>query len=283
VVTPGFIALILVMAIVTVMIQRHRPSGPSPPPKLADTPFVIQRAIGRGGLGTVYLALDRQRDRKVAVKSLHAEDACDPAVLARVLEQAKLAASLHHHPNIVSIQAVLSEGGVPYVVFEFVDGKTVEQIALDRGPLALDEARAILEPVCRALEFAHERGVIHRDLKPANVMITSSGLVKVMDLGVARGVGPLYSSPEASSGVVRPEGDVYALGAMTYRLLAGRPPYIEATHDAKIRRAYQPLTKLARGLPSEVDALIAEALEPDVDLRLKTPALFRERLAALGG
>jgi len=304
--TPIGIAFMVLMFGISMLVKRNSApaaapvEGPKEGANLGQTPFRIVRAIGEGGMGIVYEAIDTNLDRKVAVKRMRDEikdeDAADKE---KLLKEAKTVAALHH-PNIVDIHAVVSQGGEMYLVFEYVEGKTVDELLREKKRLGLAETRAILDPVCRALEFAHERGIIHRDLKPANVMITILGQVKVMDFGIARQmqiqdhkenpaappvdfamtnslVGtPLYQSPEATYGVIRPEGDVYALGVMAYRMLVGDWPFPPpASVDMKQARLYPRPSQKVPGLAPALDALIDHALEPEASVRLKSPKEFR--------
>jgi serine/threonine-protein kinase len=279
--------------------------APTAGPNLGETNFAIVRAIGEGGMGVVYEALDRTLDRRVAIKRLRNDTGSLPD-REQLLKEAKTVAALHH-PNIVSIHSIVSQGGDDYIVFEFVEGRTVEDILQERKRLNLVETRSILDPVCQALEFAHERGIIHRDLKPANVMLTTHGHVKVMDFGIARRMHssdkpevpalapvqnfqlthniigtPPYLAPEAESGIIRPEGDVFALGVMLYRMLSGLYPFPPpATVEQKMAGRYTPLSLILRPLPAGVDALVSDSLQPNADQRLRTPKDFRDRLAAL--
>ena len=277
--------------------------GKTEPPRLGR--YELCEHVGSGAMGTVYEAIDRNLDRRVAVKRLHAELQAGPKSHESLLAEAKTVAGLHH-PNIVDIHAIVSQGGQDFIVFELIDGKTVENLLAEYKRLDLRNTKAILDPVCRALEFAHERGIIHRDLKPSNIMITSLNQVKVMDFGIAsrikdgtasttaatsaddyrltntsRGTPP-FMSPEAWVGVIRAEGDVYALGVITYLMLSGDFPFPpDSSVELKMARAYEPLSKKAPGLPAGADALIDAALEPAADKRLRTPREFRERLTAL--
>ena len=297
-----FLVVAVVFAASIFLKSRPRAAGPAPAPEAL--PFTIVRSIGEGGMGVVYEAIDRTLDRRVAVKRLR-DDAQDSiAGIQNLVKEAKTVAALHH-PNIVDIHGVTSQGGEYYLVFEFIEGRTVEALLRERGRLDLRETRSILEPVCLALEFAHARGIVHRDLKPANVMITTLGQVKVMDFGIARslrrGAGsaegaaappqdgaltnnaagtPVYAAPEAGFGLIVPQSDVYALGVMAYRMLGGALPFSPQVGLDPLARRYEPLSRLAPA-PAAIDALIAAALEPDPQRRLATPGLFRERLAAL--
>jgi serine/threonine protein kinase len=310
--TPMAIASMFLLFGISLLMRRNQAPVPAAVPEqtravtdLGQTPFRIVRAIGEGGMGVVYEAIDTNLDRKVAVKRMRDNIKDGPADHERFIKEAKTVASLHH-PNIVDIHAVVSQGGQTYLVFEFVEGKTVEELLDEHKRLGLAQTKAILDPVCRALEFAHERGIVHRDLKPGNVMITTLGQVKVMDFGIARRMEtqasapgaaapvkefqvtntlmgtPLYQAPEAQYGVIRPEGDVYALGVMAYQMLCGDWPFPPpATVDMKTARQYARPSQKVAGLSKDVDALIDHALEPDAAARLRSPREFREKLAVL--
>lgn len=289
------------------LLTRASAAAPPPAPKLdlGDAPFTIVRPLGEGGMGMVYEAIDRNLDRKVAVKRLRDGTHDDPESHRQLIQEAKTVAKLHH-PNIVDIHSVVSQGGQVFLVFELIEGKTVQELLIERKRFTFAEARAILDPVCRALEYAHQSGVVHRDLKPANVMITAHGQVKVMDFGIARqaqgpaafpGAAPTaadfqrtnalsgtlpFLSPESWAGVIRPEGDVYALGVMAYLMLGGAYPFPpEATLEQRMQGVYPRLSTVVAGLPAGIDEMLAAALHPDPDKRTASPRDFRERLAAI--
>ena len=193
--------------------------------------YVIGKALGQGGMGVVYEAVDKALGRKVAIKMLSDEFQIDAQAKAQLLDEARTVAALHH-PHIVDIHSIVSDDKGLYLVFEFLSGRTVYELIASKGRLSLDESRALLKPVCAALDFAHRRGVVHRDLKPANIMITDHGIVKVMDFGISRRIKdtlqtltgrrrgfevtdtvagtPYYMAPEQEYGIVRPESDIYS-------------------------------------------------------------------------
>ena len=299
--TPLYIVLTLVIFGASIYMRREQPQAAAAT-SLGESPFTIVRSIGEGGMGVVYEAIDRNLERRVAVKKLR-DGGDSPEKLEGLIKEAKTVAALHH-PNIVDIYSVVSQGGEAYIVFEFIEGKTVLELLNERERLTLAETRGILDPVCKALEFAHGHGIIHRDLKPANVMLTTLGQVKVMDFGIARHIQaqdlsspstggdyqmtnhiigtPLYLAPEAELGMIRPEGDIYALGVMTYRMLCGEYPFDPpVTAEKKLQRLYRRLSEKAPGLPAGIDALIDDALNPEPSKRIPSPRAFRERLAAL--
>ncbi|UCF16990.1 MAG: serine/threonine protein kinase, partial [Phycisphaerales bacterium] len=165
--------------------------------------FRIERELGRGGAGVVYLAHDTKLDRSVAIKSVPAELMDDPAAQSRFRREAKLLASLNH-PNIATIHEELEEAGrVIYLVLEYVPGETLgERIA--KGELTLKETLSSACEMAQAISYAHARGVIHRDLKPGNIKITPEGRIKVLDLGIAKMIG----APSSAAVTITEPGQV---------------------------------------------------------------------------
>src|SRR4029453_7363656 len=158
---------------------------------MATTPDVlvdryeVGRLLGAGGMAEVYEGRDRLLARRVPIKVLLPQYSRDPAFLTRFKREAQSAASLTH-PNIVGIYDTGVQGGTNFIVMEYIEGRTLRDIIRTEGPLMPERAAEVGADVCSALSAAHARGIIHRDIKPANIMITSDGLVKVMDFGIAR-------------------------------------------------------------------------------------------------
>lgn len=284
-------------------------SSPAPAPRQVEEGLLagkyrLRRVAGRGGMGQVWEAVDSTLERLVAVKEMSPELAKDPALRVLYLQEARTIATLRH-PNIVEIYEILDLPPQLYLVFEWVSGKTVAQVLIEKKRLPLDAVKAVLAPVCEALAFAHERGIVHRDLKPANVMVSADGHVKLMDFGIARALGevaataapaapaakapggamartrtvagtPGYRPPDAELGLVTPGFDVYCLGVCLYEMLAGELPYgVEGWLPGK---SFVPLSQKVPGLPAALDELLTRALEPDQSKRL---ADAREMKAAL--
>jgi serine/threonine-protein kinase len=243
-------------------------------------------------MGVVYEAKDRRLGRTVAVKMLRDEFKLDDAAKKSFVEEAKVVAELHH-PSIVDIHAVEEDERGLYLVFERLDGETLDETIARRKRLTLAETKAILKPVCDALTYSQAHDVVHRDLKPGNIMLTRDNAVKVLDFGISRHgartkaattqtvVGtPHYMAPEQEYGLVRKENDVFSLGAVLYEMLTGVRPFDGAT-PAKLAKSYLRVSTRLPGTSPEVDALIERALEPDPDARLSTPADFWAALARL--
>jgi WD40 repeat protein len=207
--------------------------------------------LGRGGMGLVYKAVDKALKREVALKIVWSGAHASAEERARFRTEAEAVARLHD-PGIVQIYEVGEQAGCPYLALEFVGGGTLAQ-QLDGTPLPPRRAAELLLDLARAVQHAHEQGIVHRDLKPANVLLTETGVAKIADFGLAKLLdvelghthtgavlgSPSYMAPEQAEGNVRaigPATDVYALGAILYELLTGRPPFkAETTMDTLLQ------------------------------------------------
>src|SRR5215831_23628 len=205
--------------------------------------YEILGALGRGGMGVVYKARQTSLGRFVALKMILAGAHAGPAQLARFRLEAEAAAGLQH-PNIAQVYEIGEHNGCPYYSLEYVDGRGLNDVISEYAQPT--RAAALVEQLASAVAYAHERGIIHRDLKPANVLLTADGTPKITDFGLAKQLDtdtwrsqsnvimgtPSYMAPEQAAGKRRdigPSTDVYALGAILYELLAGRPPFQAAT------------------------------------------------------
>jgi serine/threonine-protein kinase len=200
--------------------------------------YRIDRLLGEGGMAEVYLGHDLVLQRPVAIKKLRPQYARDPSFRARFEREAQAAASFTH-PNIIDIYDVGEEHGTPYIVMEYVPGDDLAHIIAAEGPFDPDDVAALIEQVAAALDYAHQRGFVHRDIKPHNILVDNAGLAKVVDFGIAKGVGDSdlteagtglgtvhYISPEQASGLMAtPSSDTYSLGVIAYEMLTGQLPF----------------------------------------------------------
>jgi eukaryotic-like serine/threonine-protein kinase len=255
-------------------------------PRLLGGRYELDGIVGRGGMAEVFRARDIRLDRIVGVKTLRDDLARDQTFQARFRREAQSAASLNH-PSIVAVydtgEDMVGNTPVPYIVMEFVDGRTLRDLLRDDRRLLPERAAEITDGVLRALDYSHRNGIIHRDIKPGNVMLTRSGDVKVMDFGIARAVSDAqatmtqtaqvigtaqYLSPEQARGErVDARSDLYSAGCLLYELLTGRPPF---TGDSPVAIAYQhvreapvPPSRIDPELPAWCDAIVLKAMEKD--------------------
>ncbi|QSB05669.1 Stk1 family PASTA domain-containing Ser/Thr kinase [Natronoglycomyces albus] len=272
-------------------------------PRLVGGRYEIGDVLGYGGMAEVHHARDRRLGRDVAVKLLRSDLARDESFLIRFQREAQNSASLNH-PNIVAVFDTGEEGGVPYMVMEYVPGRTLKEVLIAEGPFDADRACNVVADMSSALDFSHKHQIIHRDVKPGNVMLSESGQVKVMDFGIARAMASgqatmtqtsavigtaQYLSPEQARGeTVDARSDVYATGCVLYELLVGHPPF---TGDNPVSVAYQhvretpkPPSELNPDVPPEVDAVVMKALAKNPENRYQSAGEMREDLqrAAIG-
>ena len=257
--------------------------------------FEIVRAVGQGGMGVVYEALDVSLHRRVALKRMRSEIAAQPRERRRFMKEARTVASLKH-PNIIEIHSVVEEGDDLFLIFEYLAGETLDRILAGRKRLPASEALARAREIAKALDYAHGQGVVHQDLKPANVIVSEFG-AKVMDFGIARRVQetlstmsrgevagtPAYMAPEQERGEFLKESDIYALGVCLYEMLAGAGPFAGGSYIQKVERKFVALSSAAPHLPQAVDGVIEKALEPDPSRRYRAASqLVDDMSAALG-
>jgi eukaryotic-like serine/threonine-protein kinase len=252
-------------------------------PRLLGDRYELDGVVGRGGMAEVYRARDLRLDRTVAIKTLRTDLARDATFQARFRREAQSSASLNN-PSIVAVYDTgedLSSGlPVPFIVMEFVDGRTVRDLLIEGHRLLPERTLEIVSGVLRALEYSHQAGIVHRDIKPGNVMVTRNGDIKVMDFGIARAMNDeqatmtqtaqvigtaQYLSPEQARGErVDARSDLYSTGCLMYELLTGRPPF---TGDSPVAIAYQhvrenpiPPSQIDPSLPPWADSIVLKAM-----------------------
>ena len=229
-------------------------------PQVVAGRYEVRRAIGRGGMGTVWLARDNRLGRDVAIKQIGALPGESANETRRAMREARSAAALNH-PNAVAVYDVVDHEGAPWLVMEYVEGETLADVIAREGSLDPRRVAGIGSQLASALNRAHERGIVHRDIKPGNVLVDRSGRPKISDFGIARGLGdealtqtgfvtgtPGYLSPELALGD-DPDAasDVWALGATLYAAVEGHPPFAPRSNPIAL------LQDIARGEPEPME------------------------------
>lgn len=274
-------------------------------PMLLGGRYELSSVIGRGGMAEVWRATDTRLSREVAVKRLRVDLATDPSFQARFRKEAQAAAGLNH-PNIVSVYDTGEEQDasgirVPYIVMELVEGLTLRDILRDGRKILPHRALEFTAGVLDALSYSHKMGIVHRDIKPANVMLTKSGVVKVMDFGIARAVADTsatmtqtaavigtaqYLSPEQARGEqVDNRSDLYSTGCLLYELLTSKPPF---QGDSPVSVAYQHVREMPEPpsakdaeITSDMDTVTLKALAKNPDDRYQTAKEFRDDITRI--
>ena len=267
--------------------------------------YEILKKLGEGGMGVVYMARDTRLGRQVALKMLRDAGCCDTEQKQRFLQEARTASSLNH-PNIITIYDIETVDGVDLISMEYVRGNSLEAL-IHRGGIPLAEALGYASQIAHALDAAHSTGIVHRDIKPGNVMVTDSGIVKVLDFGLAKinqttglssaGLDPgadvsphtaagmilgtvTYLSPEQASGrTVDARSDLFAFGSMLYEMLTGRRAFSGGTNTevitAIIRDDPAPLRQILKDAPPELDRIVQRLLRKDPNRRFQDAADLR--------
>ena len=248
--------------------------------------YEIVAALGKGGMGEVYLAQDTRLDRRVALKILPAEWAADSDRLHRFIREAKSASALNH-PNIITVYDIGEAAGTPFIAYEFIDGVTLREFA-SSAAANLASSLEIGIQIASALVEAHHAGIVHRDLKPDNVMIRQSGLVKLLDFGIARLSRPAEAATDAATGIqvqtqhglligtpqfmspeqargtdVDHQTDIFSFGVVMYEVLSGVSPFAGDTVTdvivAVLTRDPPPLADV----PPQLAAIVSKAMQKD--------------------
>ena len=253
--------------------------------------YRILEKLGEGGMGAVFKGVDINLDRPVAIKMLKADLANNPGLVERFRTEAKTQANLNH-VNLATLYAFLVDQGTAFMVMEFVEGETFEQIIRNRGPLPPEQAVPWFKQALLGMGAAHRMGIVHRDIKPSNLMLNSKGIVKVMDFGIAKVVGtlgltrtgmqpgtPAYMAPEQiQNRAIDVRTDIYALGITLYQMLSGQVPFSSGS-DFDIMNEHvavppPPLTRMFPYAPVQYQNVVMKALEKDPDKRYQTVEEF---------
>ncbi len=264
--------------------------------RVLDGRYRVGARVAKGGMATVYEALDMRLDRIVALKVMHLGLGDDAEFGRRFVAEARAAAKLSH-PNVVAVFDQGDDNGTLFLAMEYVPGRTLRDVIRQQSPLPPARALDLLAPVLSALSAAHDAGIVHRDIKPENVLISNDGTVKVADFGLARAVtttgntatqGLLmgtvsYLAPElVTDGSADARSDVYSAGILLYELLTGSKPH---TGDTPIQVAYAhvhadvpPPSQLCPGIPPYVDALVQRATARERDLRPADARVFSRQV-----
>lgn len=249
--------------------------------------YRIEDVIGRGGMGTVYRAVDTGLEKHVAVKVIAPHLAEDPTFLARFQSEAKALARLDA-PGIVRVLALRESTRATFIAMEYVDGPPLREMLREAGPLDWPDAISILRQILHAVQHAHASGVLHRDLKPSNILLTKDGRVKITDFGLAKirtsdtdltatheTAGTVaYMSPEQVEGLkhVDERSDLFSVGLMAYEMLTGNLPFSRSGSYYSIQRAivqdaFEPPSTHVEDLPKRIDTVVMRLLEKDADAR----------------
>ena len=260
--------------------------------RVIEGKYRIERLLGKGGMGAVFLAHDLTLEREVAIKVLPPDIAQDEQVVRRFQQEAKTAAKLDH-PNIIPIYRVESDGGLNYFVMKYISGTSLEDLLEKKEPLPVPEIQRILWEAACAIGHAHQRGVVHRDVKPANIMFDHDGRVMLTDFGISKALQaatgftatgmiigtPHYMSPEQGKGApVDGRADQYSLGVVGYRMITAELPFNgDSVHTIIYKHIYEapPLASVKRpGIPGSLTVAISRALSKEPEQRFATMEEF---------
>ncbi|PYP28495.1 MAG: hypothetical protein DMD55_05205 [Gemmatimonadetes bacterium] len=260
--------------------------------RLIEGRYRIERLLGKGGMGAVFLAHDLALERDVAIKVLPPDVAQDDQIVRRFQQEAKTAAKLDH-PNIIPIYRVESEGGLNYFVMKYVSGTSLEDLLDQKRPLPVPEIQRILWEAACALGHAHQRGVVHRDVKPANIMFDHDGRAMLTDFGISKALQaatgftatgmiigtPHYMAPEQAKGLtVDGRADEYSLGIVGYRMITGELPFAgDSVHTILYKHIFEEPPRAASrraDVPEPLSAAVSRAMSKDPEHRYPTMEAF---------
>jgi tetratricopeptide (TPR) repeat protein/predicted Ser/Thr protein kinase len=268
---------------------------PLTPGSALGTRYEIIRLLGQGGMGAVYLARDRELDRKVALKVIRSDMAANPEILKRFKQELILARQITHR-NVIRIFDLAQAENIKFISMEFVEGEDLQAVLRRKKKLDPAEAASIMAQVCRALEAAHGEGVIHRDLKPQNIMLDKTGRVYVMDFGIARSISaagitqtgaligtPEYMSPEQAKGLsLDARSDLFTVGIIFYEILSGTTPFNADTAMGKLWKRTseppRPLIELDKNIPAVLSDIVKKCLEIDPGKRFASASELLEAI-----
>ena len=260
--------------------------------------YEVEAVLGCGGMGVVFRARHQRLNRVVALKMAATGAYAGPQERVRFQREAEAIAALHH-PNVVQIHDSGDADGRPYFTMEYVEGGSLAQ-KLDGTPRPARDAASLLVALAGAVQAAHDQGIVHRDLKPANVLLAADGTPKVGDFGLARRLGgeagltrpgtavgtPSYMAPEQARGtadLVGPPADIYALGAVLYEVLTGRPPFRAETAEATVQQLLHqdpvPPSRLNRTVPRDLETVCLKCLSKDARFRYSSAAALADDLS----
>jgi serine/threonine protein kinase len=239
--------------------------------------YEVRREVGKGGMGVVLEAFDVKLKRPVALKKMREEIKLDPKGRRKFLEEAARTAKLTY-PLIVTLYEYFEENGDIYLVFEYVEGKTLSDILAEKNRLKIKDAVDITLQICDAIGFAHGKGVLHRDLKPTNVMMTSGKHLKVMDFGIAAEAhstfsrisgkdssgSPPYMAPEQEMGEASEKSDIFSVGVCLYEMLTGDLPFPGPNFLAqKERMKFKPVRESMPEVPKELEMIVTKCFQTE--------------------
>ena len=260
--------------------------------------YEVEKELGRGGMAVVYKAVEVQLQRTVALKVVPPENSGGTTTAERFKREARMAASLDH-ANIIPVYRVAQAGNLLYMSMKFVEGRALDAIIEQQGPLPIPVVLEVLRCSAHALAYAHEHGIVHRDIKGANILIDKDGRVVVSDFGIARAVEeksmtasgmiigtPYFMSPEQCGGLkVGPQSDQYSLGIMAFQMLTGEVPFDADSVMGIIQHHYMTpvpdISAVRDDVPEELLAVVYRALNKDVADRFETTAMFADAFDAV--